>query len=238
MSEVNGKIRLINNDYVDKVILIYDNNIYFHKSASSFLHNRCGSEFIVNAVSDEKDLFYQIAINENIDTIFIAYHPVWMNTLHSIYKLKKFYPEIRTVVLLDDPHFPSVVLMRCFEIGIILSKKDDLECLNSVLDLMPCDYYLSPSFLMNANDKNMDRIIRIEKMKRFLTPMERFILAEIFGEKSTSIIAQERGCSVKTIYQHKKNALVKMGFKSLVEIIYLRKGNVFPNETRNQIHVH
>lgn len=229
MASVNKNLPLEKNESVDKLILVFDNNIYVQEAITDFLSEKNDSAYIIRGVSDFNDLFYQIAINENVDTVFVAYNPVWMQTLHAIYKLKHFYPDVKVIVLLDSPHFPSVVLMRSFEVGIILSKKDNLDCLNSVLALEPSSCYLSPSLAIQINDKRIDNMIALEQTSIFLTPMECFILAELFGEKSTLSIAKERGCSVKTIHQHKKNALVKMGFNSLVELIGLRKGNSLLN---------
>ncbi|WP_409309776.1 helix-turn-helix transcriptional regulator [Pectobacterium sp. B1J-3] len=239
VASVNKILSLEKNECTDKLILVFDNNVYVQEAITEFLSEKNDSAYIISVVDDINDLFYQIAINENVDAVFVAYNPVWMQTLHAIYKLKHFYPDVKIIVLLDSPHFPSVVLMRSFEVSIILSKKDNLDCLNSALALEPSSCYLSPSLAVQINDKRIDDMTALEQMDIFLTPMECFILAELFGEKSTLSIAKERGCSVKTIHQHKKNALVKMGFNRLVELIGLCKGDGFlhrGNESALNLH--
>ncbi|MBF4185545.1 hypothetical protein ISX56_00185 [Serratia ureilytica] len=63
----------------------------------------------------------------------------------------------------------------------------------------------------------MEFSIGDEKIK--LTSFERRVLCGLLRGFSMSKLAKERGCTIKTISQHKQNALLKINCKRISELI-------------------
>lgn len=196
-------------------ILILDNDSYFLDAIKKVTRM---NGMMVIATSNFDDFFYQLAMNDDIDIVFVSYNPIWTKTLHLLDKLQRFYPDIRRVVVVDSPHTPSVILMRSFGINIIITKHDILDCLKKIITLSPSSFYLSPSITARIDGERFEIKYRLSQPRLILTCTERMILAELSGEKTIKKIAKERGCSAKTVSQHKQNALYKMGFRKLKEV--------------------
>lgn len=198
--------------------LILDNDSYFLDAIKKVTRM---NGMVVTATSNFDDFFYRLAMDDDIDIVFVSYDPVWTKTLHLLDKLQRFYPDIRKVVVVDSPHTPSVILMRSFGVNVIITKRDILECLQKIITLSPSSLYLSPSITGCVDGERIEVKYRLTQPRIILTRTERMVLAELSGEKTIQRIASERGCSAKTVSQHKQNALYKMGFKKLKEVFYI-----------------
>ncbi|CCG85790.1 hypothetical protein EPIR_0425 [Erwinia piriflorinigrans CFBP 5888] len=217
---MNGMPTISKQTHTTRRALVLDNNSYFLDAVEKWagLNN-----IIVSATSHSDDFFYRLAMNDDIDIVFVSYNPVWTRTLHLLDKLQRFYPDIRTVVVVDFPHTPSVILMRSFGVNIIITKQDILSCLPKTITLAPSSLYLSPSIAGQVDGEHLEFKNRLTHEGVTLTQMERTVLAELSGEKTIKLIARERGCSAKTVSQHKQNALCKMGFRKLKEVFSINK---------------
>lgn len=217
---MNGMPTISKQTYTTARALVLDNNTYFLYAVEKWAET---NNIVINATNHSDDFFYLLAMNDDIDIVFVSYNPVWTRTLHLLDKLQRFYPDITTVVVVDFPHIPSVILMRSFGVNIIITKQDILSSLQKTVALKPSSLYLSPSFAGQVDGENNESKYRLNHDGITLTQMERTVLAELSGEKTISHIARERGCSAKTVSQHKQNALYKMGFRKLKDVLSINR---------------
>lgn len=205
-----------NHEGINCRAVILDNNSYFLYAVDKWAEKNSISIFSTN---NSDDFFYHLAVNDDIDIIFVSYNPVWTKTLHLLDKLQRFYPDISTVVVVDYPHVPSMILMRSFGVNVIITKKEILSCLQKTVTIDPSSLYLSIYAAGKTECENIKSKYIYNHEGNTLTEMERMVLAELSGDKTISLIAKERGCSAKTVSQHKQNALNKMGFKRLKDVL-------------------
>ncbi len=202
-------------------VLLFDNNQYFVYAVNQWAMS---SHNFISVTASAEGFFQRLEINSFIDTVLISYNPVWSRTLHILHHMREHYPQIKVIVLVDFPHIPSVTLVRSFGVKKIIAKQDSLQCVNEAITLSAECFYLSPSVARLTSERELTAQVNCYPRPVMLTQMERVIMAELCRDKSIPSIARERGCSVKTISQHKQNALWKMGYRKLKEIFFLPRG--------------
>lgn len=216
---MNGMFTTSNQEGISCRALILDNNSYFLYAVNKWSEKNSTS---ILSTNNPDDFFYHLAVNDDIDIIFVSYNPVWTKTLHLLDKLQRFYPDIRTVVVVDYPHIPSIILMRSFGVNVIITKKEILSCLQKTVTIDPFSLYSNIYAAGKMECENIQSKYTYNHKCNTLTEMERMVLAELSGDKTISLIARERGCSAKTVNQHKQNALNKMGFKRLKDVLSIK----------------
>lgn len=146
--------------------LVLDNNSYCLDAVEKWAGV---NNIIVSTPRHSDNFFYQLAMNDDIDIVFVSYNPIWTRTLHLLDKLQRFSPDIRTVVVVDFPHTPSVILMRSFGVNIIITKQDILSCLQKIITLATASHWLSPSIAGQSDGEHIELKYQLTQKQLTLT---------------------------------------------------------------------
>lgn len=204
--------------FLTRSILILDNNRFARQAIKELFLTRAVTVMDVKEVEVCHDFFYILSITDDINTIFIAYDPKWSQTLYVIDKLMRFYPFMDIIIVVEDVHIPSLTLIRSFGVKKIISKKDSAEAYLNAIEKPPEYIYVS-SKIKGAFSNILSMRRFSEYNSSFLTPAERYTISALIKGKDTLALANEKGCTIKTISQHKQNALSKLGCRKIYDLI-------------------
>ncbi len=199
-------------------IIVFDNNLFLTE-AFKHLNLLTGDHCFKFCITrDSEDYFRLLDSKKNICAVIIAYNEIWTNTLSVISKTIEFFPEIKVIILFDYPHEPSTKLLKSFGVKSFLTKRDEIFCYQQALVMPQKVNYLSPLVSYEYSSITTSKKLSF-KINSALTAMERRTIIELLRGKKAVFIANQRGCSVKTISQHKQNALSKIGLKNICELV-------------------
>lgn len=157
-----------------------------------------------------------------INDVVVNLQPGRVDTLRVIATLISSHSIVRVIVMVDDTHMPTLRLLRAIGVSFIISKREPLNNIVSVLNNPMLTYYMSPG-LQYVIEKSLPSSQWAKSLGTFneaepFTPTETDIILDLCHGISPWNVAKKRFISIKTVSRHKINALQKIGIKNLNEI--------------------
>ncbi|WP_174847842.1 response regulator transcription factor [Yersinia artesiana] len=191
----------------------------------------------VVSISDNfKQLEHDLS-HKKIDIVFLGILVVDDKPFHSIkqvYQLKKRWPDIKFALYTDINSVSVLRYLSYMQMDAILSRSDCLNNLqNNIIEISKGEFFCNN----NYNGELTKNTIGRNSTNRMMTNNEIEILDRVSLGESVSEIAVQSQRSIKTVSNHKRNAMSKLGIETDLELYLfvlsvLGKIPVYANERK------
>lgn len=187
----------------------------------------------VVSISDNFQQLEHDLSHKKIDIVFLGILVADDKPFHSIkqvYQLKQRWPDIKFALYTDIKNVSVLRYFSYMQMDAILSSND---CLNNIIEISKGDFFYSHKY----NREFMQNTIGHNSMSRMMTNNEIEVLDRISLGESVSEIAAQSQRSIKTISNHKRNAMSKLGVEtdwelSLFVLSVLGKIPAYPEDSK------
>ncbi|ELI7922747.1 response regulator transcription factor [Yersinia enterocolitica] len=176
--------------------------------------------FDINVVSIA-DNFQQLEYDlnhKNIDIVFLGILVADDKPFHSIkqfYQLKKRWPTVKFVLYTDIKSISVLRYLSYMKMDAILSRSDCLNSLqNNIIEISKGAFFYSN----NHNGELTKNTLGLNSTNRVMTDNEIEVLDRVSLGESVSEIAVQSQRSIKTVSNHKRNAMSKLGIETDSEL--------------------
>ena len=169
-----------------------------------------------NAIQDVRE--------KELDLLLIGHLPPGSNRLTLIKAMSTEQPELRVLVLLDQPDWATaVMLVASGAHGIVCKTQPLCDYVKAIHSLVQGELYFCPRLIVQASLVNPfgthpGHAVAVRARLAMLTPRERDILHLCAGGATVTQIAADFTRSVKTISAQKRAAYRKLGLKNDLDL--------------------
>ncbi|HHL2560633.1 TPA: LuxR C-terminal-related transcriptional regulator [Yersinia enterocolitica] len=191
----------------------------------------------VVSISDNFQQLEHDLNHKNIDIVFLGVLVADDKPFHSIkqvYQLKKRWPDIKFVLYTDIKSISVLRYLSYMQMDAILSRSDCLNNLqNNIIEISKGEFFCSNNYHGELTKNTIERY----STSRMMTNNEIEVLDRISLGESVSEIAAQSQRSIKTVSNHKRNAMSKLGIETDWElylfVLSVRgKIPVYPEDTK------
>ncbi|WP_447877581.1 LuxR C-terminal-related transcriptional regulator [Serratia fonticola] len=164
----------------------------------------------------EKETLIQLA-KYPVDFLFLTLHTHWVDLLHGIHLIKVVkmtYPNIRLIVVMDDPIPYLVSCLQHYRVDQIIDMRMSLANWQR-LSLLTCTKKLKEFIELSQQYQEVGKKTR-------LTVMELCVIRYLVQGFSISEIATLVQSKVKTVHHQKARAMQKIGINNYAQLIAVR----------------
>lgn len=166
-------------------------------------------------------------VQKNVQNIVVDIQPTAIPALRVLSKFIYSGSPIRFIVMVDNAHVPTLRLLQALGVRFILSKKESLENIYTILNSLTLSYYISTN-LQTVLEKHQPTPHGANRWSIFnnsgmFTSTEADIILYLCQGMAPRRLARNRLISTKTVSSHKINALKKIGIKNLNAIFKVIK---------------
>lgn len=196
-------------------IAIIDDHKLFREGLYSLLSKHEDLEIIINANSG-LEFFKQLEEGHLPEVLLLDLTMPEMTGFDVLDKLKKKYPEIRTIAI--SMHNDGSYIVQCVRsgaYGYLLKNADEDELLKAINAV-----YEGKKYFNQDISQRMINLISVEGTQpKKLSTKEKEILQLIADGQTTKTIASKLFISTRTVETHRANMMKKMDVKNTAELI-------------------
>lgn len=178
-------------------------------------------DVLINCVDlDEKKYSMSLSSLGDFDAVIVSIGIRNYNVLYTIKNLTTLSEYSRIIVIMDDQNYAVLQLLRCMGVSLIITRNERLSVIRDMVTNSKINNYISEGL-----SKLLDDVYPLPSWERttvsntvsnnILSPMELDILIPLINGVSPSYLARKYSISVKTVSNHKINALSKIGISNI-----------------------